>query len=113
MRASDLVGARVHDADGAYVGNVSDVRLVQDGPLLGTWGAALRVDGLVVSRNHTGSYLGYDRGTVRGPWLLRRMVEWLHRHAVYVRWDDVASYADGRVELSRRRADLPKVPALP
>lgn len=112
MRASDLLGARVYDAGGAYVGHVSDVRLVQDGPLLGTWGAALRVDGLVVSPNHSGSYLGYDRGTVKGPWLVKTVVRWLHRKAVYVPWDDVASRGDRRIDVSRALADLGPVPPL-
>ena len=113
MRASDVLGARVVDVDGAYVGDVSDVRLVQDGPILGTWGAAFRVEGIVVSPRNTGSYLGYDRGTVRGPWLVKAIVTWLHRHAVYVPWEDVTSCADHRVEVGRRKADLGPVPDLP
>ncbi len=113
MRASDVLGARVVDADGAYVGNVSDVRLVQDGPILGTWGAAFRVEGIVVSPRNTGSYLGYDRGTVRGPWLVKTIVTWLHRHAVYVPWEDVTSCADRCVTLRVPRADLDRVPDLP
>lgn len=113
MRASDLVAARVYDADGTYVGNVSDVRVVQDGPPLGPWAAALRVDGLLVSPNNTGTYLGYDRGTVRGPWLVRRIVTWLHRHARYARWEDVESWGDATVRLRRTVAELPPVPPLP
>ena len=113
MRASDVLGAHVVDADGAYLGNVSDVRLVQDGPILGTWGAAFRVDGLVVSPNNSGSYLGYDRGTVNGPWLVKAIVQFLHRHAVYVPWDDVTSCGDRRIEVGRRKADLGPVPDLP
>ena len=113
MRTSDLIGAEVYDADGSYVGHVSDLRLVQDGPILGTWGAAFRVGGLVVSPNHSGSFLGYDRGTVHGPWLVERVVKWLHRHAAYVPWDDVESCADRTVRVRRRRAELPAVPPLP
>ena len=105
MRASDLLGARVVDAGGAELGTVSDVRLVQDGPLLGTWGAALRVAGLVVSPRRSGSYLGYDRGGVRGPWLVAHVVRWLHRHAVYVGWEDVAACESGTVRLSRSVGD--------
>jgi sporulation protein YlmC with PRC-barrel domain len=113
MRASDLLGARVRDADGTDIGHVSDLRLVQDGPVLGTWGAALRVHGLVVSPNHSGSYLGYDRGTVHGPWLVERIVRWLHRNACWVEWSDVESYGDGVVLVRRPRAALPPVPPLP
>jgi sporulation protein YlmC with PRC-barrel domain len=113
MRASDLLGASVRDADGADLGTVSDVRLVQDGPMLGSWGAALRVTGLVVSPRHTGSFLGYERGNVSGPWLVERIVKWLHRDAVYVEWDDVESYGDRVVRVRRTKAELPPVPALP
>jgi sporulation protein YlmC with PRC-barrel domain len=112
MRASDLLGAGVRDADGANLGHVSDIRVVQDGPVLGTWGAAFRVTGLVVSPNHTGSFLGYERGSVRGPWLVATIVKWLHRDAVLVPWEDVESWADRCVRVRRRRAELPPVPPL-
>jgi sporulation protein YlmC with PRC-barrel domain len=112
MRASDLVGARVRDADGADLGTVSDIRLVQDGPVLGTWGAAFRVVGLVVAPPRTGSFLGYERGPVNGPWLVAKVVRWLHRDGVFVPWDDVESVADRVVRVARRRADLPPVPEL-
>ena len=45
MRLSDLLGADVVDEAGRHAGRVHDVRLVQDGPLVGSFGAALRVDG--------------------------------------------------------------------
>lgn len=112
MRMSELLGSVVEDASGAEVGRVTDVRLVQDGPLLGR-AAAFRVSGLVVSPRHTGSFLGYDRGTVRGPWLVERIVTRLHRHARFVPWEDVTSYGDRRVVVGRPRAELPDVPPLP
>lgn len=113
MRLSDLLGARVLDADGAEVGAVGDVRVTQDGPVLGTWGAALRVTGLVVSPVSAGSFLGYERGTVHGPWLVERIVTWLHRNAKYVEWADVTSVEDHVVRVARTRAELPPVPPLP
>ncbi|HEU0130924.1 MAG TPA: PRC-barrel domain-containing protein [Mycobacteriales bacterium] len=113
MRASDLIGARVRDASGTDIGSVSDVRLVQDGPLLGAWGAALRVDGLVVSPPRTGGYLGYERGTVRGPWAVSALVRWLHRHARYAAWSDVETWEPGAVTLRCPAAALRPVPPLP
>jgi hypothetical protein len=92
---------------------VSDIRLVQDGPLLGAWGAALRIDGLVVSPPRSGSYLGYDRGTVRGPWLVSAIVRWLHRDARYVPWEDVESWEPGDVSLRKPLSELGPVPPLP
>lgn len=87
MRASDLIGRDVVDGSGAPVGVITDVRCVQDGPLRGGQ-AMLRVDALLVSRHHTGSALGYDRSK-QGPWLVRVVVRWLHRHLRVVPWSDV------------------------
>ena len=73
MRLSEILGAEVRTADGERLGRVHDVRLIQDGPVLGEAGAAFRVHDLVVGRGSIGSRLGYDRGhrEVKGPWLLR------------------------------------------
>src|SRR4051794_19249558 len=48
MRLSDLLSSTVFDAEGREVGRVRDVRLVQDGPIQGTFGAGLRVEGLII-----------------------------------------------------------------
>jgi sporulation protein YlmC with PRC-barrel domain len=88
MRASDLIGREVHAIDGTPLGVVTDLRCVQDGPLRGTQ-AALRVDRLLVSRHHTGSVLGYDRRRQQGPWLIRVVVRYLHRHMQVVPWSEV------------------------
>jgi sporulation protein YlmC with PRC-barrel domain len=112
MRTSDLLGARVCGPDGTDLGTVTDLRMVQDGPILGTWGAAFRLTGLVVSHRGAGSFLGYERGSVRGPWLVATIVKWLHRDAVLVPWDDVESWADRCVRVRRRKAELPPVPPL-
>src|ERR671923_285859 len=44
---------------GGSAGHVHDVRLVQDGPVIGGFGASLRVDGLIVGPRSTGGRLGY------------------------------------------------------
>lgn len=88
MRASDLIGREVQTADGTGVGVITDVRCVQDGPMRGTQ-AALRLDALLVSRHHTGSVLGYDRGRRQGPWVVRAIVGALHRHMQVVPWSAV------------------------
>jgi sporulation protein YlmC with PRC-barrel domain len=88
MRASDLIGRDVVDAQGTQVGVVTDVRCVQDGPLRGT-NAMLRVDALLVSRHHTGSVLGYDRRK-QGPWGVRMVVKFLHRKMQVIPWRDIS-----------------------
>jgi len=87
MRVSDVLGQDVVDASGNRLGVVTDVRCVQDGPLRGM-NASLRIDGLLVSRRHTGALLGYDRRD-QGPWLLRVIVRLMHRGLREVSWDEV------------------------
>ena len=94
MRLSELLDRVVVTADGRSLGKVRDVRLVQDGPILaGGTQAALRVDAVIVSKGWRGVRLGYLRGEVRGPWLLRAIFGRLERgaHAIPLRdleWDD-------------------------
>ena len=82
MRLSELLDRAVVTADGRRLGKVRDVRLVQDGPILaGGTQAALRVDAVIVSRGWRGVRLGYLRGEVRGPWMLRAIFCRLERKA--------------------------------
>ena len=110
MRASELLGAAVVDAAGTAIGKVLDVRLVQDGPLLGTM-AALRVDGLVIGRRTLTSRLGFDRADVESPALLRVGARRLMRANRYLPWDQVDLQPDGRVRATS--TDLAPVPMLP
>lgn len=91
MRLGDLLGAEVRGPQGEPVGVVTDVRLeVRRTPASGD-AFDLRLVGLLVSRRHTGSLLGYERGHSRGPWLVRMLVRLLHRGARYVPWSEVVS----------------------
>jgi sporulation protein YlmC with PRC-barrel domain len=93
MKASDLIGRPVFDATGRRIGVVTDLRCVQDGPLRGAM-AAPRVHQVIVSRHRTGSLLGYDRREQQGPWLVRRLVRWLHRDLLVVPWESVRIEGD-------------------
>jgi sporulation protein YlmC with PRC-barrel domain len=108
MRASDLIGLDVVDAAGDRLGMVTDLRCVQDGPLRGAMQAP-RVSALIVSRRHTGSLLGYDRRAQQGPWLIRVIIQILHRDAVLVPWDNVAGH-DGKIALNRGATGIEKLP---
>jgi hypothetical protein len=110
MRLSDLLHARVLDADGTDIGSVDDVRMVQDGPLLLPFGAAFRVEGLMVGHGGVRTRLGYVRGGVKGPWLLRRIFSALEHRARYVEWDDVATWDESTVRLTKRRDELDALP---
>ncbi|MDQ1741053.1 MAG: hypothetical protein QOE53_2705 [Pseudonocardiales bacterium] len=98
MKASDLIGRPVLDSAGRRLGVVTDLRCVQDGPLRGAM-AAPRVRSVVVSRRRTGSMLGYDRRGQQGPWLVRRIVRWLHRDLLVLPWESVrlTDGADGNI----------------
>jgi hypothetical protein len=89
MRMSDLIGADVRAADGRSLGEVRDVRLVQDGPVTGGNQALLRVDAVVVGGGALAGRLGYLRGGVNGPWLLRAIFGPLERRAHTLSMDDV------------------------
>jgi hypothetical protein len=106
MRLSDLMRCRVVDANGADIGGVADVRMVQDGPMLLPFGNAFRVEGLMVGRHSLATRLGYVRGGVRGPFLLRVVFSALERRARYVAWEDVATVDDSTIRLRKARAEL-------
>ncbi|MEV6285695.1 hypothetical protein [Kribbella sp. NPDC051770] len=84
MRLNELLGRRVLDANGNEIGGVADVRLVQDGPLLTSRQAALRIDGLIVVEKRSTRLFGYERHV--GPALLRRLVHWKLGRVWYVPW---------------------------
>lgn len=109
MRLSDLLHRTVVDVDGAEVGSVDDVGLVQDGPPVANFDAALRVEGLVVGAGAFGLRLGYHRAGVRGPWLLKTVFTRLERRARYVPWDDVVTMEGSVVRIGTSADQLPRV----
>jgi hypothetical protein len=109
MRAAEVLGADVHGPDGTRLGKVLDIRLVQDGPLLGA-DCALQIQGFVIGRRWLASHLGYDRANVNGPALVNAIVQRLCAGNRFLPWDDVAQLAPGRVE--SRVAQLGPVPML-
>jgi len=106
MRLADLIGSVVVDANGDHVGHVGDIWLVQDGPPIGMFGAALRVDRLVIGRFGLASRAGYDRPDLRGPaiiaWLLRPRTS----HRPVASWSEIAAIEEGRIRLRSRVGNL-------
>jgi hypothetical protein len=103
MRGSDLIGARVVGPEDRELGRVIDVRLVQDGPLMGAY-AALRVESLVVGHHFVAAHLGDDRAGTGGPWLVNKVVDLITRHNRELPWGD-ARIEDGVVRTDRRELD--------
>jgi hypothetical protein len=98
MRASDLLYARVVGPDGRPLGVVTGLRCSLDGPSAGRLRAP-RLQTLVVNPRRAGTLLGYEKERKQGPWLVRRVVELLHRGSRFVEWDAVAEVGDGVVRL--------------
>ena len=107
MRLSDLLGAEVLDQAGRSAGRVHDVRLVQDGPVTGGFGAGLRLDGLIVGRRAVGARLGYDRGRMKGPLPVKLLAGWLRHDGRYVQWERIRSIEPDRIVISGTVEDLP------
>src|SRR5882757_2626522 len=97
MRLSDLLDSEVVDRDGERIGHVHDVRLVQDGPPLGTWGAALRLEALVVGKGSIGTRLGITRPQMKGPWVLKLLFARQRVSRVLVPWDRVRELGEDGV----------------
>lgn len=104
MRLSEILGSAVLAEDGTRVGSVVDLRAVQDEPIQPNFGAALRIDGLVVGRRGIAFRLGFHRLQVRGPWLPKALFERLERRSRYVEWERVVS-CDGRAIRMRGMAE--------
>jgi len=79
-RLNQLLQMPVQDLDGRRLGRPLDVRLERE---TSDPGERIKVIGLVVGRGRPGSYFGYDRRPDMGPWLVRTVVRWLHRHSAY------------------------------
>ena len=107
MRLSDLLHCEVFDQRGQSLGRIDDVRLAQDGPRLGQFGPALRIEGLVVGSRALGVRLGFHRPEMRGPGILNAIFGRLEQRARYVRWDQVESCVDGRVSFAGEPSDVP------
>jgi sporulation protein YlmC with PRC-barrel domain len=112
VRLSDLIGSVVVDAEGDEIGDVGDVWLMQDGPPMGVFGAALRVDRLVIGRFGLASRAGYERPDVRGPVILARLLGRGTKHRPVASWSDIAAIEEGRIRLRRRSGDLERPPSL-
>jgi sporulation protein YlmC with PRC-barrel domain len=97
MRLSELLDSEVVDRNGERIGHVHDVRLVQDGPPLGTWGAALRLEALVVGRGSIGTRLGITRPQMKGPWILKLLFARQRGSRVLVPWNRVREVGADRV----------------
>jgi hypothetical protein len=106
VRLTELLGVDVFGSDGRRAGSVLDVRMAQRGPLIGSFGAALQPEWLIVGRHGVGARLGYDRGDVRGPLPIRQLIRRLHAGARLVPWSTIRRIEADRVDLDVPAHDL-------
>ena len=105
MRASDLLGLPVVDAEGVVLGPLRDLRVDRDRVEGG-----LQVRWLVVGGQELAHRFGYVDGRTRGPWLLERLLRGRSADtALAVPASAVRSWGPERVELTeaRERAVVP------
>jgi sporulation protein YlmC with PRC-barrel domain len=111
-RLSELIGRQVRDSSGESLGQVADVQLTQDGPLLEEVQHAFRVSGLIVVPRHTGQLFGYERGPGgQAPLLVKSLILRLHRGSRYVRWPQIESLPSSPAEPFR--LSVPKTELAP
>lgn len=108
MRLTDLLDSDVLDRDGTRVGRVHDVRMVQDGPPIGSFGAAPRVHALIAGAPAVGVRLGFGRSDVRGPWVVESFFRWVHRDLRVIPWELVAALQEGVIMLGATDRQLPR-----
>jgi hypothetical protein len=105
MKAAELVGCAVYDADGALVGHVHDLKFVCTGRP-GSPGWSCRLAGLSCGTVGVGHRLGYGTGDMAGPWPLGPVFRWLRRHSVIVDWGDIAECRPPTITLRLSRSEL-------
>jgi hypothetical protein len=87
-RLNDLLGMSVHFADGRDGERVIDVRVEPGDRARGVLSEQVVV-GFLIGKGRPGSLFGYDRRPSMGPWVIRKVVRFLHRHTTYLPWADV------------------------
>jgi len=101
-RLNDLLGMHVRFADGTDGDQIIDLRLTPGDRVRGQLNELI-TEGLIVGRNRPGTLFGYDRNRQQGPWLIRVILRFVHRHTGYLEWHDIdhIDWANGRVHVTR------------
>jgi hypothetical protein len=104
VRAAELIGCQVYDADGQPVGTVHDLHFRLHTQPDGT--QACRLDALECGGIGLGHRLGYGEGDMRGPWPFPQLFRRLARRSLAVPWAQVTSYRRPRIDISALRDQL-------
>ena len=104
MRLAGFLGKSIVDRSGRDLGAIHDVRLVKDGPAIGSFGASYRVHSLIAGGPSIGIRLGLHREELRGPWPLTPIFRRVHAGIIAVHWNEIWSIEE---EVVRLRSVLP------
>jgi sporulation protein YlmC with PRC-barrel domain len=99
MRLAGFLGRSIVDRSGRELGAIHDVRLVKDGPPIGSFGASYRVHSLIAASPSIGVRLGLHREELKGPWPLKAIFRRVHAGIVTVHWNRVWSIEEDLVRL--------------
>jgi sporulation protein YlmC with PRC-barrel domain len=105
MKASDLIGSKVYDAGGEFVGHCFDIEATRTGAVVSkSFGRALEVTGLLVGSGAAVQRLGFIHRKVRGPIGLRWLAGRLNSYRIP--WDQLASVEHRHLRLACSKSDL-------
>lgn len=99
MRFAQLLGTHVIDAADRSLGRVHDVRLVRDGPHVGSFGATYRIQSLIVGGGAIGTRLGLDRNEIKGPLPLKIVFERVRRDLRPIGWSEIVAIEEETIRL--------------
>jgi sporulation protein YlmC with PRC-barrel domain len=100
VRLTDLIDKAVVTEDGDRLGIVHDVAARRDGPAVGEFGPALRVEALLVGARGVWSRLGVSTPHLRGHPVLHRLAR-MGRRSEEIGWDRVVRVDDDRIVVRR------------
>jgi PRC-barrel domain protein len=104
VRAAELIGCQVYDADGQPVGTVHDLQFRLHTRPDGT--QACQLDALECGGIGLGHRLGYGEGDMRGPWPFPQLFRRLARDSVAIPWAQITAFSRPRIDISVRRDQL-------
>jgi sporulation protein YlmC with PRC-barrel domain len=99
MRLAGFLGKSVLDRSGRDLGAIHDVRLVQDGPVIGSFGASYLVHSLMAGTPSIGVRFGLHREELKGPWPLKALFERMHAGILTVPWNAIWSIEEEVVRI--------------
>jgi hypothetical protein len=104
MRAAELIGCHVYDAEGQHIGAVHDLHFTV---LAGPGGSRdCELSALECGGIGLGHRLGYGEGDMRGPWPFPALFRRLARQSLEVPWSAVTSCNRPRIDIAVPRSQL-------